>query len=79
VVVAAGVLLFLFGASVGFTVALLFQQNVYEEKLFRELDARFLPLDAKTTRILRRMRSLPTEKAPDATFSESEIPTDPKK
>jgi hypothetical protein len=77
--IAAGVLLFLFGASVGFTVALFFQQNLYEEKLFRELDERLLPIDAKATRILRRMRSLPTEKAPDATFSESEIPTDPKK
>jgi hypothetical protein len=78
-IIAAGALLFLFGASIGFVVALIFQQNIYEEKLFRELDERFLPIDAKVTRLLRYMRSMPTEKAPDTTFSESEIPTDPKK
>jgi hypothetical protein len=78
-IIAAGALLFLFGASIGFVVALIFQQNIYEEKLFRELDERFLPIDAKMTRLLRYMRSMPTEKAPDVTFSESEIPTDPKK
>jgi hypothetical protein len=77
--IVAGVLLFLFGASIGFVAALIFQQNVYETKLFLELDARFLPIDAKMTRLLRYMRSIPTEKAPDATFNESEIPTDPKK